>query len=409
MMPEARPTSWRPIRVAVTFLPLLFGSLVQAQDATSEPELVLRYDTEYAFRLRFRPIEVGLPEAIRRESLLASVDDEGDWILGWFIYGDSSSRSVAVAMDRAEPSVLHVDTNRNRRLEAGERFKQGDGDLWRIPIDAEFLTSLNDYTHYPRSIAVRASRDGEQLELATDGVLRGDVAIADVNVAAVRMDRDANGRWSDTADRILVDVNGDDQVDPIAGRIASDAVWRYSGKRYVVQSDAAGDWLEFFELSGAGRVTPKIKLPAGSELHRIEASFVSQSGVIRRVKELNVATECPVGRYRVAMVDMEVSNGDATYRFRFSNFDSNEFPIDVLVDGASEVELIGDLRLTSDRSAVQSRGGVTITMTPLLSTSSGLYLIGSSRGPKNAAVENRLLAESTHQASAFANHSTGFS
>lgn len=363
---------------------------------------------------RFRKIEDGLPAGISRRGLIAGIDPKGAlaWRFGWFTYGENHSRSVAVALKGESCTDLFVDVNRDKRFSLDERFETcpEDAERWRVVIGAEFPTVSNQYDQVARSILVRPAGEKGLVEIATQGVMEGSVAVNGKEMRAVRVDRNSNGCWSDSQDRILLDTNGDGAADPIGERFACDTICRIDGKRFALQSDMRGERLELVEFSGSGTVLAQLRMWSDSAvISDVSGMMVSRAGVRVPIRSLDQRIECPVGHYRIETLTLKVADGEVNYSFRFSSRNTLEHDINVRTGQSTEVDLLGDLTLTSKQSTVIYADGATLDITPQLVTTSGLYLCDSKVGPGIPTLDNRLLVESVFEGQIINNSSSGFS
>ena len=400
------------VGVTVVTLPAADTDKAETESDPRAGEFVYVVDADRGPRPRYRKVEQGLPGGLPRDELLSDVDPaaQSTWKFGWFAYGEGNSRSIGVGLRGNDDPQLFVDSNRDKCFRDDERVSRDEKDpgRWRLPMDAEFLTPDNDYVHVPRSILIRPSRSGF-LEIATEGVMEGHVEVGGKLVAARRLDRDSNGRWFDSTDRILLDSNGDGKIDPIGGRISCESICRVGGKRFVLQSDMQGEWLELVELTGVGTIVPQLDLqPADAVIKELSGAFVSQAGVRAAIRAVDRPIECPVGDYRIESLSVEVAYQDVTYWFRFSNNDA-EHRYSVALGQSVDVDLLGSVTLSSTQTTVKVPGGATLKITPLLTTSSGMYLSGCKTGRIDPTLENRLLTESRFENRVIDNNSTGFS
>lgn len=363
---------------------------------------------------RFVDIHRGLPGAFTRKELLGEVNASasGKWELGWFTYGENNSRSVCVGLlTTGSLSKLYIDVDRDKSFSHDELVpeSQRDSSQWRTTIGAEYVTESNDYDEVERSILIRRSPVTNWIQIATDGVMRGAVGIAGTSTAAVRLDRNANGRWFDPVDRILLDANQDGRVDSIGGRISCGTVCVLDGKRFVLQSDLLGESLDLVELKGVGTVIPKVTLSTPGKISNVSGAIVSASGVRVPIRELDQPVECPVGMYSIESLEFQVGHKGKKFWFRFYGMGNAKDRFDVKVDESSNLEMIGDVQMTFQQATIRNSLENTLTITPRLKTKSGLYLNGCRTGKGEPSIENRLMTASSHDGKVIDNNSTGFS
>ena len=361
-------------------------------------------------RLRFKSVDKGLPGNIDESELISQIDPrhDGVWAFGWFIYGERNTRSVTVGW--RDGTQLFVDLDRNQRFSRDERIKPSDKPhLFRTAIGAEFFTNDNQYHSVERSIVLQIVSSGE-FQIATAGVLAGTVHVAGQPVQVVRMDRDANGRWFDADDRLLLDKNRDGNLHRIGERVACNAICRIDGRRFVLQSDQLGDYLALSELEGTGELLPKIKLrSARSTVESLSGTIASRSGVRVAIRSLGQDTECPVGEYRIEELTLKVRGRDKSYLYRFAGLGRKKFPIRVKADQVTEFDLLGDVTLSTGHSKIHDEDGTDLTFTPMLKSSTGIFLMGCLSGRTVPTLENRLLAEARIDGRVVDTNSTGFS
>jgi hypothetical protein len=362
---------------------------------------------------RYRPVEAGLPGGIDKQELLVHLDPElkSEWKLSWFVYGQPNSRSVVVAIRVDTPSDLFVDVNRDKRLVPEERIECDSANprRWRITLDAEFLRAEGGYDHPARSVLIRQSVQGG-LEIATEGVMRGEVRVAGRLVPAVRVDADANGCWCDARDRVMLDLDGNGAIDPIAERFTCDSVCRVDGQPYVLQSDLQGRQFEFVELSGVGSVAPQLKLRSQSaRVRNVAGNIVSRSGGRVAISSLDQPVACPVGEYRIESLTLDLIDGEAGYWFQFAGRPIAEHGIIVQAGQSVDVNLLSDLKLAWACSTVPAKSGLLLDIIPSLETSTGLYLTGCKVGRDVPSIENPLVVRCMVDTRILSVASSGFS
>lgn len=401
-------------------------------------------------RPTFVSVAAGLPGITDPTNLLSQVGGDAQrWQFAWFVYGESNSRSVIVGLQDGEH--VFVDLNRDQQFSAAERLLRPlqDGGTeqrtWRTSIQAEFLAEDKSHLHYQSALLLRLGAN-EQIEIATAGAMLGTLELEGKNRQALRIDRNANGRWFDAEDRILLDKNLDGKLNPIGERLACDGICVIDGRRYVMHSDLPGLKLELNELRGSGQFVARIRLldPAKAtsdsphpndrtspldpknasdaananaakaneasavEVSEFYATLVSRSGVRLAVRSLGKTVECPVGEYRVDSLRMDVAQNRQHVSFRFASFGSQDFPIKITGDQTTEFDILGEIALTASHTDRRDQQGRLLTFTPLLSTTTGLYLESSFRGIHRADRENRLHIELTNGQQVLDRGSTGF-
>jgi hypothetical protein len=131
-------------------------------------------------------------------------------------YGSDDSRRVVVVVDEvgATDFDLYVDANRNRVIEVKDRVA-GAGKDRTAALDVEMTRGL-EILHERRLVQWRLSATRKTIGLATLGYVEGSVSIAGKKHAARRVDGNGNGFFADAADRLWIDLNRDNQWDPLA-------------------------------------------------------------------------------------------------------------------------------------------------------------------------------------------------
>ena len=365
-----------------------------------------RYVAEHpAARPRFRTISSGLPAASRSNTLTAEVDPTATWQFGWFTYGDEASRSVIVGQRNGVD--VFVDADRDLKFVPQELCTRKN-DVWPVVLGAEFLDSGNLYDHHQQSVLIRRDSDGE-FEVATAGVLEGVATVDGASLRLLRLDRNSNGLWFDDQDRVLIDFNGDDQLDPIAERLACQPICRVAGKRFAMQSDQFGRHLKLVALDSTGSIVPSVTLQPNTSLTQVTARLVSKNGIRVPIRAVSQPIECPVGEYRIEQVDILLVRKEKSYFFRFACTAAGDHSIKVSRDKATKFELIGDLRLENRITTQKNSDGQTLTVTPFMNSSTGLFLMGCRVGDESITSENRLQIELRHEGKLLDRTSTGFS
>jgi hypothetical protein len=364
----------------------------------------------------FRDAETGLPAAIDQVRLTRTVDPEqsGHWQFAWFTYGDNNSRSVTLGL--RSDGELFVDRDRDGIFRGDEEIDRAGSEAasstrcWQTDLDAEIIATDNEYEHIPRSILIRVDPRSGDLEIATAGAMRGTVSVAGNEMNAARMDRDANGRWFDPTDRILLDTNRDGRLDSIGERIDCQSIVVVAGRRYVLQSDVVGDRLKLSELTGVGKIVPRLKLPSTTaSLGGVSAALASDGGIRVPITDVGRGIECPVGSYFVDELAIDAVDNETSYWFRF-NSDGNTNPsITVAKDQSTEADLLGKILLVQSHNVTTESDATILTIHPRLRSINGLYLTGCRHGTGSATIESRLIAEASIDGLVIDVNSTGFS
>jgi hypothetical protein len=211
-------------------------------------------------------------------------------------YGSDDSRRVVVVVDDVGPGDfdLYVDANRNRVIEAKDRIA-GAGTDRTARLDVE-ITRGTRILHERRTVQWRLGAARKTIGLATLGYVEGSVLIAGKRHAARRVDGNANGFFADAADRLWIDLNGDNQWDPIAEQFPFSPVLTVNGQRYGIRADALGSRLALEPLTSEGRIRLRLgELAKDAALQKLDVMLVGEDGSAFSVSALD--TSC--GRLQV--------------------------------------------------------------------------------------------------------------
>ncbi|MDP1561192.1 MAG: hypothetical protein Q8M16_07330 [Pirellulaceae bacterium] len=365
----------------------------------SPPEFQFIPAPESGFRLTERLVEAGVPETIEIPALMAALDlpepnlqEPVPYWLGSFSYGDIDSRRVAVLVQDNRPSTLHIDLNRDQKFSLDEQIAAGPDGTWRFTLDAEYQNDEETPLQLPLQVQGRWDANTKSLRIATAGTMQGTVVFQGQSRLARYEDRDANGRWFDLDDRLFVDLNGDGKIDSITERMAGSGMRQLGGTLYAISGDRTGRSLAINEVRERGRLVPLLTLDSETaRVTRLSASLVSQQGMRVDVSDaqLGQPIEVPIGNWQVSFLEVELTEGDQAYYFRFAAVSRGQFATSVTAEEATTMELLGELKLSAQLSF--NRGEqTTLLITPSLYSQSGMYLILSRVGPKRAESENHL-------------------
>src|SRR4051794_35874314 len=158
-------------------------------------------------------------------------------------YGSDDSRRVVVVVDEVSPDDfdLYVDSNRNRVIEAKDKIP-GAGKERTAPLEVEITRGLQ-IVHESRLVQWRLGVTRKSISLATLGYVEGIVSIAGKKYTVRRVDGNANGFFADAADRLWIDLNRDNQWDPITEQFPFAPVLTLNNQRCAIRGDATGSRL----------------------------------------------------------------------------------------------------------------------------------------------------------------------
>ena len=202
---------------------------------------------------------------------------------------------------------LYVDANRNRRIEATDRAP-GENRTWRLPLDLAIV--LGETTRYERRAAIfRLGATGITFSHAAAGYLEGKVSFAGHRHAVRRMDGDGNGLFTDSSDRLWIDLNDDGQWDSSSEEFLFASILTIGDARYAVRSDPFGQRLSVEPLKGSGTVRLALAnrpgLPAAVEL---TATLIGRDGSAVGLSGERAQATVPIGEYRLGTVTCAVED-----------------------------------------------------------------------------------------------------
>ena len=355
-------------------------------------------------------INQGLPESFEQDALVAKLKllDDTKPIFGWFIYGDSNSRSVSVMLLKGESDRVFVDANRDKVFTADEELSQTNS-KWRTKLKAEFVIGQSRFAHQTQMVELFINAKN-QISLGTMGAMVGTAEMDGELRMAKYVDQNSNGIWSDPKDRIFVDLNNDKKISKLTERFSCKAMCKISDRIYAIASHRKGTSLALDEVLDTGTLVPQITLKdKGGEVVKFEASVSSDNGVRMTIDKLGEPIECPIGTYHVESVSIQVKNENGFYRYAFASDSKSGAATEVEADESGNIELIGNLSLSGIQNTMRGKQ-VQLTINPILTTDTGLYLIGSSAGTSKQDVEeNRLTAQISYMGEEIGFKSSGFS
>lgn len=358
------------------------GAQDKDNDSVQQDEKHLRFvphdDTSGVFN--FRDLQTGLPLNCPTEQIFSelSIKEASEYHIAHFIYGQSNSRSVTVALLKSEAGktngTLHVDLNRDKVFQPTEKFVTSNIDQWHIPLDAEFVVSTSKYTGQSRSVWLRFSEGNFQV--ATAGTMRGNVKLGGQILSVERIDRDSNGTWTDESDRIVIDRDANGKLDSITERFACDHIVHIDDTRFRMGSDPEGNWVKLLPLSGNGKIIASLKTEEACQFKDLNLILASRSGIHVTISSLDQAVELPVGEYSIEKVSFTVEDDQNSLYFAFSAYGKPKM-IEVSVGETCSLDVLGAVKLQGRIDTVSNRSNSLVNVTPNLVTDSGLYLTKS--------------------------------
>jgi hypothetical protein len=360
-----------------------FAGLLLIGAATFGAEPAWRYvatppaDTAFRPLFRFVTLSGTKPEGLREEVAYRGKKQQYARIR----YGSSDSRRIIIVIDEVSPDDfdLYVDANRNGVIEAKEKLARAGKDRTG-PLDAEITRGLR-ILHEPRRVLWRLGVTPNTIKLATLGYVEGTVSIAGKKRAARRVDGNANGFFADAADRLWIDLNGDNRWDPITEQFPFVPVLTLNKQRYGLRGDATGSRLAIEPLTAEGRIRLRPgTLARDASLLKIDVMLTGEDGSAFTVSGVDRATVLPAGRYAVSSVALSVQLATSArpvyFVFSQASVDAGTRWHELKKDRELILDPVGKLRfgLDIDRSQRVRKPGETIRVQPQLFTSDGLLI-----------------------------------
>ncbi len=365
----------------------------------------------------------GLPEGMTEQSLTAKLEPnlgKTPRHFGWFIYGGSNSRSLATMLiessDAGSLPRLFVDANRDKQFDETEELpavesKREGTAAWQTNLNAEFVKVANKvFSRQLQQVKFRWNEKDKRLTISSVGTMKGKATFGEKKVAAQYLDRNSNGSWFDKEDRFVVDVNQDGILDPMLERYPCKTLCRIGSQQFAIGGDPEGNSLSLVEVTGRGTIAGTIKLADGAEVVKLKATLASTTGIRVLIDTLDEAVTCPIGDYRVESVEIKLKAEKGFYDFRFASLNQDKPPVRILADQSSEIDLLGKLSLSATQAIIVDENGATLTISPMVGSESGLYLMLCRLGSTpDSTSENRMSVESTSMDGQIGLASSGFS
>ena len=343
-----------------------------------------------------------LPANLSRKKLFERLPKQDVVWLGATTYGAQRSRSVAIAVGLSDDATtLFLDSNRNGIFEDSEvlsdALSNASGE-WSVPVNAEFnapatAASLSAQDpqlplYQTQQVEFQFEKETSILRMRTAGTMVGLAKYQNKDAIAHYEDRNANGRWFDSEDRIFVDLNHDGKINRLLERLPAQGTKKIRGQLTAILGSERGLSLGFQAITAQGTVAPKINLNQEAAVEELEATLSSPSGMQVVLSGLG-QVDVPVGTYFVRELKLVLKYDNRRFSFRFG-LDSRNPNIQVNPNETTVFDLLGSLKLNSNKTLVRSAGFSNLIVTPTLKTTSGLYLLNCLAGSGQALTENRL-------------------
>ncbi len=305
---------------------------------------------------------------------------------GQWRYGSENSTRVVLMVDwRSRNDVdLYVDRNRDRAIEPDELVAgKGRERYFELPVE---IVADWESTHTRRDVLVRISTTGTSLAIATSGFAEGPVEVGELRTVARLVDGDANGLFTDPRDRLWLDRNRDGQWDPISEQFPLLPVLRLGDERFAVRADRLGSRMTLERLEGEGTVRVNFaRLAESARITQCQVILLSDDGSAYNLVDCEPTT-LPAGRYSIGSVALQIRepNRETPWVWVFSSTGSHDERrwYTLPPDGALTLDPLGRFSFTLNVSSRDEgrRPGQAITVTPRLTTETGLLLNSSSIG-----------------------------
>ncbi len=356
----------------------------------------------------------GLPDRVDAETLVADLklDADVNHSFWHFVYGDENSQSVCAMLVQQDQQgyALFLDLNRDHQLTETERQNPDQPGLWQVTLPAEFVVSPDESEFESYSVQIRFDSKLEKLTLTTTGYMAGQIDFEGQPCTAQYHDLNSNGRWFDPEDRILIDVNVDEKLNPILERFACKGLCRINQQQYSIAGDRSGRRLNLQLVDALGSVTPEISLAEAGEVTKFKAALSSTNGIRVSLDEPGKEIRCPVGRYRVERLEFTVASETQSVSFIFLAKADAEHWIEIQSEESESIDLLGQLSFTAASSVIRENDYQSISIYPRLTSATGLYLFDSRSAIGNGVLlPNRLKCTSSFQNKVQALATTGFS
>jgi hypothetical protein len=346
-------------------------------------------------------------------------------------FGDPQLAAVIIMQDESDPHALYVDANRDSKFQASERYQTlaqtgqaptASERIWLCDIlltqnespdldNPEAASSLTGSSNFApiqfRQLA------GNKLAVATAANLQGAVIWSGHQCQCRVEDRNANGRWFDPNDRLFVDLNRDGRLDPLLERLPAQGMRRIDDELVAIGRSDDGRFLRLEIVKDRGFIKPELTLEAFDDFKILSADvvFASSAGIQMEVKNIESVIEVPIGWWSVHSVRVEIEDGDQVYSFSFyQGARSNRF--EIRTGETKPTEVLGNLELAASVSSFRSSTNQQITITPSLTTETGLFLrqaMLAKKGQPDSKKENRLTCISSAGGEPLGLGSSGFS
>ena len=297
-------------------------------------------------------------------------------------YGGPGTTRIAIVVDNlAGGGVdLFVDADRDRQITATDKVL-GAGPTWRLPL--QLGRPDGDKVRFETRPALLRLHTSA-LAFAPIGYVEGNARLGDETVRVRRIDVDGNDSYSDSRDRLLIDVNGDDRFDPLDETFFYASVLMIGNARWVVQEvkGQKNRRLQFAKLEGTGNVRLTATKALKKRIRSLTVTIQSKDGMTLGLSAIGDKAEAPVGVYRVVTIDVTLNDpkGGPPWGFVFSAESEAKRWFPVEKGKATDLDPFAGLTLAVGERSAKAVAGEFVHLQPRLTTRDGLLINSCWRG-----------------------------
>jgi hypothetical protein len=302
---------------------------------------------------------------------------------GQFRYGSSDSAMVAVVVDQIGEATdefhLYVDIDRDRIVRDNEKV-EGSNRMRLLELDAQIIKG-DQVENLNRTVRIRRSMDESNFSVATVGGYLSTLQIDDKSIQVWRVDGNGNGLFSDPVDEIWMDANADGRWSQLAERHLYRSAIAIGQNRYAVRGDERGTSISFKPLVGEGTIVLESTFDDDVTVESFSAKLYGDDGSCHSVGSSQKLL-LPIGKYTLGQFGMRVSKENQpswTYSFSHSGAASNQRWFEIEKGESVSISLFGDLKLAFATPESILPGDV-LKLTPQLLTDNNLFITSCWRG-----------------------------
>ena len=372
---------------AAVVISLALLNSVSAQDSVED-------SAEWAYKTdidRLRPIArtIGVSED-RPQDIAEEIEYRGTLRrYAQLRYGSENSRRVLIVVDElAEGGYdFYVDFDRDRSISSDE-LVPGEGRSRTFDLATEIIHE-DQPEQADRRVRIRLGLTRTRLSVATLGCVEGFVPWTSsdgsdaISLCVRRVDGNANGLFADARDRVLLDLDQNEQWDPVTEQFPCLPVQTIANQRYAVRSDRLGHRFTLSKITGIGQLRVVLtSLPASARITAFEAMAFAEDGSAYSLKHPDDPLSVPVGRYTLGSVTMTIDTGEREpWHFVFARGDVKDDDwVSIKPKQQVSLEAVGKPRFVLNTKSDAVRPGDSLSVNPRLYTEDGLLINLSCRG-----------------------------